>query len=71
MRTTTLGSAHVAVRNRAILGEGPIWDQRTERLIWVDIIGGGEKVSGPDTLLPPTPFYLRWSGFSVRPQGSL
>ena len=40
MLTATLGSADVAVRNRAILGEGPIWDQRTERLIWVDIIGG-------------------------------
>ena len=26
MLTATLGSADVAVRNRAILGEGPIWD---------------------------------------------
>jgi hypothetical protein len=49
MLTATLGSADVAVRNRAILGEGPTWDQRTERLIWVDIIGGSILFYDPAT----------------------
>ena len=39
MLTATLGSIDVAVHNQAILGEAPIWDQQTQRLIWVDIIG--------------------------------
>ena len=49
MLTATLGSADVAVRNREILGEGTIWDQRTERLIWVDIIGGSIEFYDPAT----------------------
>jgi sugar lactone lactonase YvrE len=30
----------VAGGDKAILGEGPIWDSRTGRLFWVDIVGG-------------------------------
>src|SRR5262249_20423303 len=37
-------------------GEGPIWDQRTERLIWVDIIGGSihfyDPATGEDRAVP-------------------
>jgi sugar lactone lactonase YvrE len=29
----------VVVESRAELGEGPIWDSRTNRLVWVDILG--------------------------------
>ena len=47
MLTATLGSADVAVRNRAILGEGPIWDQRAERLIRVDGAGDGRRFEQP------------------------
>ncbi|MFI6340646.1 SMP-30/gluconolactonase/LRE family protein [Streptomyces sp. NPDC050535] len=32
-------AVEVAVRERAALGEGPTWDSREQRLIWVDILG--------------------------------
>ena len=34
---------------RAILGEGPVWDHRTGRLIWVDIIPGRVHLYDPLT----------------------
>ena len=30
----------VVINLRSLLGEGPIWDHRTEQLAWVDILGG-------------------------------
>lgn len=32
----------------ALLGEGPIWDERRRRLIWIDIFGKTVHVAGPD-----------------------
>ena len=49
MLTATLGSFDVAVHNQAILGEAPIWDQQTQRLIWVDIIGKSIHFYDPAT----------------------
>jgi sugar lactone lactonase YvrE len=38
MDTAKLGTESVVVRNQAVLGEAPIWDARTQNLVWVDII---------------------------------
>ncbi|HET6945665.1 MAG TPA: SMP-30/gluconolactonase/LRE family protein [Gaiellaceae bacterium] len=37
----------VASDDKAILGEGPIWDTREGRLFWVDIVGGAINVLTP------------------------
>ena len=34
-----LGTAEPVLRGVAALGEGPRWDERTQRLLWVDIDG--------------------------------
>jgi sugar lactone lactonase YvrE len=39
---------HVAVDARAQLGEGPVWDDRRQRLYWVDILGGLVHVHDPE-----------------------
>jgi sugar lactone lactonase YvrE len=41
----------LAERGKATLGEGPIWDSRDGRLLWVDIIGGVINVLTPATSL--------------------
>ncbi|MEU8892336.1 SMP-30/gluconolactonase/LRE family protein [Streptomyces sp. NPDC048442] len=41
--------AHIAVRERAALGEGPTWDPAAGRLIWVDILGSRVHTYAPGT----------------------
>jgi len=40
MNVTTYRSPEVIVEADAQVGEGPVWDHRTERLCWVDIERG-------------------------------
>jgi sugar lactone lactonase YvrE len=42
-------SVEVAIDARAELGEGPRWDDATERLLWVDIEGRSLHVFDPET----------------------
>jgi sugar lactone lactonase YvrE/DNA-binding IclR family transcriptional regulator len=39
----------IAVRAEALLGEGPLWSAREERLLWVDILAPAIHVSDPAT----------------------
>lgn len=39
----------VVLEARAAVGEGPVWDERTQRLIWVDIMGNAVHVYDPAT----------------------
>ncbi|HEX5823530.1 MAG TPA: SMP-30/gluconolactonase/LRE family protein [Candidatus Limnocylindrales bacterium] len=52
----TLPEAELFVDARARLGEGPVWDARTGRLVWVDIEGRAllstDPASGATTTLP-------------------
>jgi sugar lactone lactonase YvrE len=45
----------VALRAAAVLGEGPTWDERSARLIWVDILGSRihhfDPASGQDVVV--------------------
>lgn len=41
--------AEVALEAGAELGEGPIWDARSDRLVWVDILGRAVHVFDPET----------------------
>ena len=41
-------TVEVAIRTRAVLGEGPRWDAATGRLLWVDIEAGVLHVFEPD-----------------------
>jgi len=43
------GQADLVLDARADLGEGPVWDDRTGRLIWVDIMAGRVNVFDPST----------------------
>jgi sugar lactone lactonase YvrE len=45
----TLPEAELFVDARARLGEGPVWDARTGRLIWVDIEGAALHSTHPET----------------------
>lgn len=42
-------TANVALSAAAQLGEGPVWDERSNRLIWVDIIGQAVHVFDPSS----------------------
>jgi len=46
--TTTL-DVEVVLDAHAAVGEGPVWDQRTNRLFWVDIMGHKVHVYDPAT----------------------
>jgi sugar lactone lactonase YvrE len=55
-----LPEAELFVDARARLGEGPVWDDRTGRLVWVDIEGMALHQTDPesgatDTLVVPSP----------------
>lgn len=39
----------VVVDARAELGEGPVWDERIDRVVWVDILGRAIHQTDPDT----------------------
>lgn len=56
MVVRTLPEAELFVDARARLGEGPVWDARTGRLIWVDIEGAAlhstHPATGETTTLP-------------------
>jgi sugar lactone lactonase YvrE len=45
----TLPEAELFVDARARLGEGPVWDARSERLVWVDIEGQALHSTDPET----------------------
>ena len=53
---TTWSDVDVSVRLHAELGEGPLWDHRVGRLVWVDILAGlvhsTESDSGVTTTVP-------------------
>ncbi|MFB9520372.1 SMP-30/gluconolactonase/LRE family protein [Streptomyces cremeus] len=51
MRPRTEGGSRVevAVREHAVLGEGPTWDPVAGRLIWVDILGSRVHTYAPGT----------------------
>jgi sugar lactone lactonase YvrE len=42
-------TADVALHSGAELGEGPVWDVRSDRLIWVDILGQAVHFFDPQT----------------------
>ncbi|MFD6555035.1 SMP-30/gluconolactonase/LRE family protein, partial [Streptomyces sp. NPDC058398] len=50
-----MSAVEVAVRAHAALGEGPTWDARAGRLVWVDVLGSRihtyDPVSGRRTVL--------------------
>jgi sugar lactone lactonase YvrE len=54
--TRTLPEAALLVDARARLGEGPVWDERSGRLVWVDIEGQAlhstDPVTGATTSMP-------------------
>jgi sugar lactone lactonase YvrE len=37
------------VDHKCILGEGPVWDHRLQRIVWLDIIAGHIHQYTPDT----------------------
>src|SRR4029079_4206848 len=37
----------IAAEPRSSLGEGPLWDHRVERMLWVDIADGGVNILTP------------------------
>jgi sugar lactone lactonase YvrE len=39
----------VAFKSECFLGEGPVWDDKTKTLFWVDILGGHIHEFSPDT----------------------
>ena len=54
-----LEGVEVVVASRATLGEGPVWDARTGRIAWVDILGRGLHLTDPasgatESILTPT-----------------
>ena len=53
----TLPEAELFVDARARLGEGPVWDARVDRLVWVDIEGMAIHSTDPGTGATP----LAWS----------
>ncbi len=42
-------AVEVAVRESAQLGEGPVWDTASGRLVWVDILGSRIHTYDPAT----------------------
>lgn len=49
MNIETTLTAELEYENQALLGEGPVWDHRAQRLYWVDIEGFNVHVYDPAT----------------------
>ena len=49
MTHKTLPAPDVVGKHQALLGEGPVWDPRSERLLWVDIPDGRSLSTDPST----------------------
>src|ERR671927_210289 len=41
--------AEVILQPRASVGEGPVWDERTSKLVWVDIMNNSVHVFDPES----------------------
>lgn len=48
MTVTSVYQVEVALPSRAELGEGPTWDDRTQSLLWVDVVAGKLHRFRPD-----------------------
>lgn len=48
-QTAGMVDVEVVTDLRAELGEGPVWDARIGRVVWVDIVGRGVHVTDPST----------------------
>ena len=63
---------HVVVNEPDQLGDCPTWDESTQRLVWIDIIGKRMSSCGPDgSALERRPFHEIPGSFALREHGGL
>jgi sugar lactone lactonase YvrE len=55
----------VALAAGAELGEGPVWDERAERLVWVDILGQAVRFFDPQSGLDMAIFVPQTPGVAI------